>query len=200
MAEQVALGRELSQELESKIFAAAFACLSEKGFDRTTMDDVAARAGVARATLYYYFRGKDDLFLFLLRGGIGMLRASIDEAFAAGGTAAERLERLLDRLVDLFVAYRDLTLVVFEQLARLHRDPAMHAWMNEQAGEPIIALLAEGVADGSLRSVDPQTTAPALFGAVSWAFLHYAMFAETVPVETVKQTLHQILLEGLAVR
>lgn len=197
MSDQVALGRELSSELEGRIFAAAFACLSEKGFDRTTMDDVAVRAGVARATLYYYFRGKDDLFLFLLRGGIAMLRASIDEALAPGGTAAERLERLLDRLVDLFVEYRDLTLVVFEQLARLHGNAEMHSWMNDQAGAPIIELLAEGVRDGSLYFVDPETTAPALFGAVSWAFLRYAMFDQAVPVETVKETLHQILLGGL---
>jgi AcrR family transcriptional regulator len=197
LSDQVALGRELSSELEGRIFAAAFACLSEKGFDRTTMDDVAVRAGVARATLYYYFRGKDDLFLFLLRGGIAMLRASIDEALAPGGTAAERLERLLDRLVDLFVEYRDLTLVVFEQLARLHGNAEMHSWMNDQAGAPIIELLAEGVRDGSLNFVDPETTAPALFGAVSWAFLRYAMFDQAVPVETVKETLHQILLGGL---
>lgn len=197
MPEQVALGRELSSELEGRIFAAAFACLSEKGFERTTMDDVAARAGVARATLYYYFRGKDDLFLFLLRGGVGMLRASIDEALALGGTAAERLERLLDRLVDLYTEYRDLSLVVFQQLGRLHGNDEMHAWMNEQAGTPIIELLAEGVRDGSLKPVDPETTAPALFGAVSWAFLHYAFFHETVPVDKVKQTLHQLLLGGL---
>lgn len=197
MPEQAALGRELSSELEGRIFAAAFACLSEKGFERTTMDDVAARAGVARATLYYYFRGKDDLFLFLLRGGIAMLRASIDEALAPGGTAADRLERLLDRLVDLFVEYRDLSLVVFGQLGRLQGDSATHAWMNEQAGAPIVALLAEGVTDGSLKPVDPETAAPALFGAVSWAFLHYAMFHDAVPVETVKTTLHQIVFGGL---
>lgn len=197
MSDQVALGREPSSELQERIFFAAFACLSEKGFDRTTMDDVAARAGVARATLYYYFRGKDDLFVFLLRGGIAMLRASIDDALAPGGTAAERLERLLDRLVDLFVEFRDLTVVVFEQLARLHSDSALAEWMNDQAGAPILELLAEGARDGSLHPIDPETTVPAIFGAVSWAFLHYAMFHDVVPADNVKQTLHQLLLGGL---
>jgi AcrR family transcriptional regulator len=195
MQQRLTLGRAIGDELADRIFTAAFALFAEKGFDRTTMDEVASKAGIARATLYYYFRGKDDLFVFLLRGGITMLRASIDEALAPGGTAAERLERLIDRLVDLFVEYRDLTLVVFEQLARLNADPALATWMQEQAGKPIIDLLTEN--DGSLHPVDPETTVPAIFGAVSWAFLHYAMFHEAVPADNVKQTLHRLLLGGL---
>ncbi len=44
-----------------KIVAAAMELFAKKGFDRTTVDEIVARAGVAKGTFYLYFKSKDDL-------------------------------------------------------------------------------------------------------------------------------------------
>jgi AcrR family transcriptional regulator len=44
----------------ARIFAAAYALFYRKGFQRTSLDDIAARAGVTKRTLYYHVRSKDE--------------------------------------------------------------------------------------------------------------------------------------------
>src|SRR5436190_8043477 len=54
----------------AELMAAALDLFVERGFAATRLDDVAARAGVSKGTLYLYFAGKDDLFKAVVRGGI----------------------------------------------------------------------------------------------------------------------------------
>ncbi|NJF25802.1 TetR/AcrR family transcriptional regulator [Thermococcus sp. Bubb.Bath] len=51
-----------------KIVSTAMELFAEKGFDRTTVDEIVARAGVAKGTFYLYFRSKDDLIKELAFG------------------------------------------------------------------------------------------------------------------------------------
>ena len=51
---------------KGRIYAAAYALLYKEGFSRTTMDAIAARAGVTKKTLYYHFDSKDALVAALL--------------------------------------------------------------------------------------------------------------------------------------
>ncbi|MBI4729583.1 MAG: TetR/AcrR family transcriptional regulator [Acidobacteria bacterium] len=194
------LGREIPDELTERLFAAAFACFSEKGFERTTMDDVAARAGVARATLYYYFRGKDELFLFLLLQGVGILRGALDDAVSSSGTARERLERTLDRLIDLFVEYRDVLVVAIQQFGRIERGLGEDKhWFQEQSTGALRDLLREGAADGTLRPLDPDGTAVAIFGGMCWRVLHHVQAGGEIPVEALKSEMKAFVVGGLGV-
>ena len=52
------------------ILDAALAVFAERGFEAARLDDVAARAGVAKGTLYLYFRDKEALFEELVRGAV----------------------------------------------------------------------------------------------------------------------------------
>jgi AcrR family transcriptional regulator len=50
-----------SSATRTRIYAAAYALFYRKGFQRTSLDDIAAEAGVTKRTLYYHVRSKDDL-------------------------------------------------------------------------------------------------------------------------------------------
>ena len=52
------------------ILDAALSVFAERGFEAARLDDVAARAGVAKGTLYLYFRDKEALFEELVRGAV----------------------------------------------------------------------------------------------------------------------------------
>lgn len=56
------------QQRRAEILAAAFACFSERGFAATRMEDVAARAGIAKGTVYLHFPDKERLFIELVSG------------------------------------------------------------------------------------------------------------------------------------
>jgi len=55
-----------------------------KGYQETTIDEIAAAAGISRRTFFYYFKSKDDILLAQQRGYMDALRASIMENASAG--------------------------------------------------------------------------------------------------------------------
>jgi len=56
------------EQRRAEILTAAFACFAERGFAATRMEDVAARAGIAKGTVYLHFPDKERLFIELVSG------------------------------------------------------------------------------------------------------------------------------------
>jgi AcrR family transcriptional regulator len=81
------------------ILTAALDEFSSRGFEAARLDDVAKRAGVAKGTIYLYFRDKESLFQELIRTMLTPLVGTIE----ALGAADVPTNVLAERLVDLFV-------------------------------------------------------------------------------------------------
>jgi len=81
------------------ILAAALDEFSARGFEAARLDDVAKRAGVAKGTIYLYFRDKESLFQELIRAMLTPLVGTIE----ALGAADLPLSALADHIADLFV-------------------------------------------------------------------------------------------------
>jgi AcrR family transcriptional regulator len=80
-----------------ELTAAALELFVEKGFAATRLDDVAARAGVAKGTLYRYFDSKEALFRAVIEEGIVPALAAAEQQLAGhAGSGAELLRALLD--------------------------------------------------------------------------------------------------------
>src|SRR6185437_12503472 len=86
-------------ERRDAILAAALDEFASRGFEAARLDDVARRAGVAKGTIYLYFRDKETLFQELIRTMLTPLVGTIE----ALGAADVPLAMLADRIVDLFV-------------------------------------------------------------------------------------------------
>jgi len=89
-----------SEERREAILAAALDEFSSRGFEAARLEDVARRAGVAKGTIYLYFRDKESLFQELIRTMLTPLVGTIE----AMGQADVPLPVLADRLADLFVS------------------------------------------------------------------------------------------------
>ena len=83
-------------ETRARIYAAAYALFYRKGFQRTSLDDIAAKAGVTKRTLYYHVRSKDDLAGAMLAHQHGFVLQEM--ARWMGEAATPR--RLVDQLFD----------------------------------------------------------------------------------------------------
>jgi len=88
-----------SAERRAAILAAALDEFSARGFEAARLDDVAKRAGVAKGTIYLYFRDKESLFQELIRDMLAPLVAIIEGMGAADVPVAS----LSEHIVDLFV-------------------------------------------------------------------------------------------------
>ena len=88
-----------SAERREAILAAALDEFSARGFEAARLDDVAKRAGVAKGTIYLYFRDKESLFQELIRAMLAPLVAIIEGM----GAADVPMARVSEHIVDLFV-------------------------------------------------------------------------------------------------
>src|SRR6201989_3048118 len=88
-----------SAERRDAILSAALDEFSAQGFAATRMDDVAKRAGIAKGTIYLYFRDKERLFQELIRAMLTPVVGSIE----ALRDADIPISMLSERMVDLFV-------------------------------------------------------------------------------------------------
>lgn len=94
-----------------QILEGARQAFTELGFERASVDQVAARAGVSKATVYSHFRDKRALFCAALLDVTATVRRRIDEALAAPtGNAELDLQRVGEQFLEAVVAPRAVAL------------------------------------------------------------------------------------------
>jgi TetR/AcrR family transcriptional regulator len=164
--------RALPPALRSKVLASA-ELFAERGLDATKMEDVAAASGVPKATLYYYFEGKEAILAFLFTEVLDEVEQAVAGAISAEGTAAERLEAAITAHLDVFRRFPAASRALQLDLGRAARLPVVASRTDAAFIDPVQALLVEGAADGSLRPVEqPRLAAIAILGAVTTIGLH----------------------------
>lgn len=101
-----------SQKTKEKLLKAALLMYEKKGYQKTTVDDIAAEAGVSTGIAYRYFRNKKDMLLSVISYGadnIGSI-AKIDNTGIPGEitNAKHYLEAVLKNFEDFHIRYRDI--------------------------------------------------------------------------------------------
>ena len=77
---------EKRRERGERILAAAAALIQRDGYDRTSVDDVAREAGVAKGTIYLHWASREELFLAVLQRERDAVRADVSARLAAAGS------------------------------------------------------------------------------------------------------------------
>jgi AcrR family transcriptional regulator len=159
------------------ILAAALDEFSQQGFEAARLDDVAKRAGVAKGTIYLYFRDKEALFQELIRTMLTPVVGSIE----AMGAVDLPMRVLAERLIDVFVREiyetrrRD---VIRLMIAEGRRFPNLAEFYYREVLSRVIAavrgILARAAERGEIPAalVDfPQIIAAPGLVAIVWAGL-----------------------------
>ena len=156
------------------------------------IDDLAALVGVPRATLYYYFSGKEDIVAFLLAQQLERGTDRIAQAARTRGTAAERLAAVVRAMLDTMSEHPALCTRLMSTLSSAQ----LMSEVDHTIMAPVRELLAEAAADGELAVTDPSTATLALVGAVSTIAMVRTMTGTYDPAEVASQ-LVPLLLDGL---
>src|SRR5690242_130861 len=73
------------EERADRIRRAGAQVFSERGYEQATMEEVAERAELGKATLYYYFQNKQELFVDIVEHATDSVKRLVDENIPAGG-------------------------------------------------------------------------------------------------------------------
>lgn len=156
------------------ILAAALDEFSSRGFEAARLDDVARRAGVAKGTIYLYFRDKESLFLELIRTMLTPLVDTIEALGAADAPAGVLAERIADLFVREIYETRRKD-VIRLMIAEGRRFPKLAEFYYREVLSRIIAavraLLARAAARGELPAAlaeFPQIIAAPGLVAIVW--------------------------------
>jgi len=181
----------------AELLAAALDLFVERGFAGTRLEDVAARAGVSKGTLYLYFENKEELFKALVRENIvERISAARDEVSAFEGSSAELLRTLVNRWWHEFGATQAGGISKL-MMAESGNFPEIARFFVEEVIEPwhrlVGAVIERGIERGEFRPVAVETfvqvmTAPMVmlglwkrsFGPCSSMPMHAEHYIETL--------------------
>lgn len=176
----------------------AAAVFATRGLDGTRMEDIVEATGIPRPTLYYHFSSKEEILTWLLERLMRDLSVEIGHILDRDQPARERLHDVVRAYLGLFAEHRQLCTVLLTELGRVSRIPSLADAIWATFHEPVSKLLHAGEADGSLRAVDDEMTASAIFGAVTMVGLHYVVTGQPVDPDALAARLDDLLLLGLA--
>ncbi|MER6594242.1 TetR/AcrR family transcriptional regulator [Micromonospora purpureochromogenes] len=178
------------EDTRQRLFVAAVELIAEQGFSATTVDDIAARAGVAKGTVYYNFESKTVLFEELLRHGIGLLTADF-RAAVAGLPPREALAALVRAELEYIRRYRAFAQLLLSEMWRTNREwQQTLRLLRGEAIEVIADTVRAGVASGDLPTdLDVRTASSALFGVGLVVAVDWLVFQPDRPIEDVQEAL-----------
>ena len=185
------------EDLADKLIAAS-AQFSGTGLD-VSVEDVAEASGVPRATLYYYFAGREDIVDFYLGHKLDSVATAIEKAAAGEGTTVERLAAITRAVLAAMVAQPALCTELPEALRRRRTQFSEVAAKADQVmRSPIRDILIEGRANGELNVPDIDVTIDALHGALGQVALMQLMRHGTFDPDLLADQLIPVMLTGLA--
>ena len=136
---------------------------------------------------------KDGLLAELVARATEDYRRMMWPALTGQGTAADRLALALEALCAAAEEHMALLVALRAQSdAIFHRDEE-EAMTRTVFTEPLEKLLRDGVADGSLRALDPSETATVLFNLVGWTYIHLRTGHGWKPERARRATLDPVL-------
>lgn len=178
--------------------AAVAGVFARLGFDGTRMEDLAEATGVPRATLYYHFSGKDEVLTWLMRSTVTELSTAVAAAAAEPGPARHRLEQVVRALLGLMGRLPEACRVLIANLEQAGRLAEIAEALIGAFHAPVITLLVEGAADGSVRPVaDPLRVTSAIFGAVIIAGLQSLVVEDTFAEDALGAAVLDLIFAGL---
>jgi TetR/AcrR family transcriptional regulator len=190
--------RTLPPDMREKVLRAA-ELFADSGLDGTKMEEIAAATGVPKATLYYYFEGKEDILAFLFQEVLGEVGEAIDRALHGEGSAADRLRAAVVAHLRVMEAFPAASRALQFDLGRAARIPQINDRIETAFRGPIRRLLEEGSADGSLRSMPhPRLVAVAILGTVTTVGINTVALGSSRPVEEIADDIMAFVLRGVA--
>lgn len=184
------------------IFDGALRCFAEKGYNETTMEQIAETCGVAKGTLYYNFKTKEELYIFVIESGVARFIKMIRDYMETADPNHFRM-----RITRLIEAHLDF----FQKETAFCRLLLSKVWGAEERQFTIrhilqdyFQLLEDAVNHGKKsgiisQTIDSQTAANSFFGMVGFTAMRSLILGRSLDDPAIRYTLQTLVLHSLGV-
>jgi len=157
------LKRTKAERTRAAILAAAERRFAERGFSDTRLEDVADDVGLKRATLFYHFRDKRELYQAMVEDVFGALLSRIEGLLASRGPLAQRIDASVEAWVDALAARPAMARLILRTAADAPADGAEPIFPRA----PEFLALARRLFDSGRRSGELNPIRPDPFHVIS---------------------------------
>ncbi|MFC9515296.1 TetR/AcrR family transcriptional regulator [Nocardiaceae bacterium NPDC056970] len=161
------------RQTRARLLDAARTLFATRGVAGTTVEDIADRADVSRATFFNYFPSKDDLLAALHTTHMDALGRVIDGLLERDLTTRERVVGLFDDFVEATGRVPGYLQAVTGELERDLASPEISAERTDRFDDEILRLLTPGIERGEVRTDYPPTFLAQMVAAVYVSTVRY---------------------------
>ena len=185
---------------EDMILDVAKKVIEEKGFHNTRMDDIAVGAGVAKGTLYLYFKSKEELFAKLMDREYNKVLKSLLEVVSASDDVVSKIDAVIEGFLRYMEENRGFFLSIMYEAPAIKKGH-MKEKMREKTrvvNEGMKRLVEEGIKEGIIRDdVEIPVLVSAIIGTVTRVIFYAINFEKERSLITFKDSILKVIFAGI---
>lgn len=159
---------------KTEIVEAALVLFSERGYDATSMRDIAQHVGVKAGSLYSHIENKQELLYIIVNGASDRFVAAIEPLATSSAPAEERLKDVVHRHLRLMVEQLDgATIFLHERHALSPEQQVEVLDKRHRYQQVIVSIIEDGIAAGSFETSNSRLAATALLSILNWTYTWY---------------------------
>jgi AcrR family transcriptional regulator len=191
------------QEREGLILRAASELFAERGYHSTSLEDIAARVGIAKGTIYLHFASKDDLVVALIKQGASQYVKALEDALESASAPRDKLRAVIEHFTSTAANEGYLTWAAMMRTpAIISRMGELREQMHQQWDRPrqlLAVAIDEGKASGDFDPQLPTAMISALLTNLVNPHTYRQMLTEqTIPNEEITAALKRFFFRGIA--
>jgi len=162
------------QAVRDQVLRTAADLFRERGYRATTLDDIVARLGMSKASLYTYFHAKEEMLAAISRQTIAAFTRELSLVLRSDLAPEDKLRRVVRDHVRFVIANRSFLTVFFSEETNLPpRLARALAAQKDRYDKGVESIVVEGARRGVFRDVPPRLVVFGLLGMLNWLYKWY---------------------------
>ena len=156
---------EEREQRKSKIIDGALKVFKAQGIEKTTMDEIALESGFGKATLYYYFASKDEVFIAIMETGWKQLWEGIESLIVDNKNPKEKFINIVKEVASIVDKNKNLYGFLFTAPNHI-QDASKQTWKTyqERLYSILKSIIEEGIKAKEFIKLDPNLLMKAIGG------------------------------------
>jgi len=184
------------EKKRERIVRAAAKLFARYGYHKTNLQKIADRLGIAKGSIYGYFKNKKALFVAVCDHTFSALDAELQRFIEQEGNIVKRIRDGTKMFLTFCKRNRHFIDLVVEEHSLLKEHPKFASLVEKQIRR-LIEVIERGIEEGLFRRIDPHRAAGALISMVYGALFAYSEKRSPLPLEEMADGILDIYFNGI---